>query len=1487
MVYTEVYKTFIFQPCIYMFRIVENYKIMFLSLLRNTFETEKIGKLLDDKIEDDGDVETLFQGSTGWWDTKQKVIDHFVWKNDSLVNKQASRLKTELIKLKVEKHIAEEETKNFLEDIHKSVSSSLSSTEKLDESDVLEKLNKIDLKVQDRIEKFKIQKEKEKFQKEQDTIVNKIDWFENGSYKNKVEMQKTADQIIKSTNSFNLRLKKSKYWSQLDPIDTEKLNWLMEISNKIQEEKDAMPDRAKALRSYFLNPQLEKFEELWLLDQEKIRVTELVKVFNRDLKDLGFGVSVKIEDTGFLEKIDKRRWELEEVQKVIEKKRAEEKQKSILIAEEVLRGRGFVFIDTEVFTQSLSRWSKWDQVKVLQTFLGFENPDGDFGPETETSLMAYQKMSWSRGRNIDGVLTVCGTSRDKTLWYIKADVVKLAPKKIQKDIEKAWVGKTLENEGKEKKKDGSKDAKKEKKVYENWMKKFEEVKTEQYVAGTKGTFWWILDLEGLKENLNLDSFFEIIKKMDFHSLEKFYLESEKISDKNNLTKKGGYSYTPFNISELKVLFKEKWYDADGFFFGEEVMSLIALLESFYVTQKRIPGMVPRDRMRLLFDFDSNGKLQIDKNFYVWELQMGFHSFDSLTADNLDILFENLWLWTYESFSQEMGNNLYNSRERFQRALWVIIERGVTPSEIMIKWWVEQANGRIYEEREGVVQKISEEVDKYVESKLSELRKLEEEEWIEGITDIEWISRAIKLEAVWLLASADSVWVWASFNIEKLPAFFDSLEVWLFFKNGQLVPGIAISKKLLEKNGFTATWSQAFLVVPVFTGTYTMDRQIDDFQRLYPKKIKGKVGVSTYASGTYHVVGWGIALNRIDQDTSKGIEKMKEKMSEILEGMWKDIQEWKTFEQSKFASVSENKNGDAKLYEEMKSVYDTYAKGKPYEKEFLDDMIKGYLSYYENQLFKNAEGTKATTIWVWGAMIYWIFPILFLTAWGEHISTKWESVIHSVDRARDITRKSIDLGTLGVKEVEYKGHKVLYVPNIKNYTWISSSIWSTQAEIVDGNAYISWDLSSFSIDDYTTHEGLYRAIILWEGEKNEKTWRYESTEIVDITSSIDGSLKSEEIFQNDLDAIESTEAIRWNLFNIIQFDALNHPKTIGMLKLQKMIFNYKKSWTPALDSVWNQFNRVVTHSGFKEYAKERWTENQVDLLINSLSSVKTESEKVLITQSVASNFMKKSLLQDTDNDPAIEIANGKTIEWYDRKYGRAAYFDKQFKKKFPALLKRIQDAREEWNKTNKDATEYTFQPVADGAVVFTWVESKKRDRSINVSGIMSYTWAYNVAEIGRKKDFIEMPWKSAEVVNGLPERVLENIREVLNKNGADLKNIQQVKDFINTKQTGWLKVDYTLAFTRMWECLNDSVVIKDITIIKDGKRIKIWATTTGEVYSPSHDVVNWWLVFHWKTERRKNNSWWWNGNSSSNVDTSQPDSNEGNVNVPSDPNAPNI
>gem|GEM_PF-3190352 len=120
-------------------------------------------------------------------------------------------------------------------------------------------------------------------------------------------MKTKADQIIEKGASFNSKLEKSKYSSQVTSISPEKLQSLKDISDTIQSELDGISERAKELRKYFLRPQLEKFTALSLLNQEKEKVLDMVKKFNKDLKDLGFKVSIKIEETGFIEKFEKRR----------------------------------------------------------------------------------------------------------------------------------------------------------------------------------------------------------------------------------------------------------------------------------------------------------------------------------------------------------------------------------------------------------------------------------------------------------------------------------------------------------------------------------------------------------------------------------------------------------------------------------------------------------------------------------------------------------------------------------------------------------------------------------------------------------------------------------------------------------------------------------------------------------------------------------------------------------------------------------------------------------------------------------------------------------------------------------------------------------------------------------------------------------------------------------------------------------------------------
>gem|GEM_PF-5378988 len=79
-------------------------------------------------------------------------------------------------------------------------------------------------------------------------------------------------------------------------------------------------------------------------------------------------------------------------------------------------------------------------------------------------------------------------------------------------------------------------------------------------------------------------------------------------------------------------------------------------------------------------------------------------------------------------------------------------------------------------------------------------------------------------------------VGASYDIKDLNLFFDSLQVGMV--DG--VVGVVISKKLLTKylkdTGVTLTGSLANLVIPVLSGSYEPETQVE-LERLFDKTIK--------------------------------------------------------------------------------------------------------------------------------------------------------------------------------------------------------------------------------------------------------------------------------------------------------------------------------------------------------------------------------------------------------------------------------------------------------------------------------------------------------------------------------------------------------------------------------------------------------------------------------------------------------------------------
>lgn len=986
--------------------------------------------------------------------------------------------------------------------------------------------------------------------------------------------------------------------------------------------------------------------------------------------------------------------------------------------------------------------------------------------------------------------------------------------------------------------------------------KFEDKRTKESVSTISGNWFFNKWKETSRaeelNKLSSDSKASLSKILKLTNLKQIWDELKQVAPKD-------WIFKIWNHKQVEEVLTKYWYEFDSFFWVDEVSSVFATIIDYADTQSLIPSLDNKHKLQLLLDFNKDWKLWKEINNAVWELQSYFIVNESLSSDWIDIFMENLWLWTMNEFSLEMSNNLYSSREKFQRILWSMVEMKIKPTELVKIDWVKNALEDVYKNEKNISSTISKylDEDELLKSKLYTLR---------DVADLNEINRIIKLEAVWAYVWSNH-WVWVSFDIKKfVRGFVDSIQVWMI--NWTL--WVSFTKQILEKNWFKIWVWLANFCIPLVWASYTYHNP--KLKELLSNKLDWNYKPSIYAwiSTVWQTIWLSIEKAWIDDNL-----KLMESNFAIIKS---DLKKWNSFQDSEFFNKSVSKDSDEKIYEELKRFYDVNWKWKEFEDKFLDSMCKAYLHYYENLLYSNEIWWRkwklnVTSVGWWIALVSWFMPVPYLTIWWEYLSQKFSKTHLRYESERTNTHTKIDKEKVWLKILEnYNWKRVFTIPayfqsdelNFQGDYKFSSPEWKLQAELVNWKFHFSGkDIKSISIDENIVSDKVERTIVI-NGWQLDENWLFVSSQLIPISESLPTNFATKNTEQkisqseNSIDTlneenIDKTKIIRESIFNLVSKSTLNSPHANQLVSLQKMIFDFSTWKRQDIDVIWQAFNKFVFVSDFKKYADEI---SQIDSLNNLKNKLRewvfNEEQKILILQTIPACLMKSSNLVIE----WWEVNIGKTISDYDKRW---VFFDWLFEKSLPWLSTSLKIARKEWFEKNWQKNSYKFKTVADWSIAYVWNETVLSNWKKNVSWLMQYSNIYNVVDAWTP--FINMPSKSFEIVNNLPSQYLQNLMNSLNENyWIWIKSISELKSFINNwwNNWNWIRFDYKLAYCKMWECMNDAIVIKEMKLIKSGgeslewiDEIPLFSTATSEVYSAINNKLVWWVWVTWsKNEKDK-------------------------------------
>ena len=940
-----------------------------------------------------------------------------------------------------------------------------------------------------------------------------------------------------------------------------------------------------------------------------------------------------------------------------------------------------------------------------------------------------------------------------------------------------------------------------------------------------------MNLTSLESLLRIHSAAEIVKAI-YDGTDK-YEEVVKDKDGNEITKTR-LNFNGFNGSYSQAQdwleHEDRWYDDDGLGFGWlEMNAIYTYAREVMRNQETAKTNNSEEKFKQLIDFNGDGFLTTDKNFYIWELQAEYlNQTDKVwTFENL---YKNLGLDQGE-LEKEMTTNYFTAQEKFEQRLSTYLQMGIKPGELFIEGGLEKAVNQLYDDANEELETVKDYEAEVLFVKWAVVRELINKTWGK-LPNLEAEAEAIALESIHAVVGwAEGLA--ANFNISR---FTNDLvrDLTVGVVNGK--PWVMISRgffeKQLDKYDIAVSGGLLNLVIPIVTVS------ADVFNEDFPDAdiVNGTwddYKISLFASASTIGQAVGVQYTESSFETSTGIEELWAKLWQQLDKMIDVLNDDEdainpiqlTIEES--GLTQQEIDAANKLYDNYFSVLQNIEQsitGNKKERPYFENAKQAIVNGYTDKLYRNVdEKINFASVGAGVAFAADILPVPFVTASFERVKTHFEEQNHSNERERTNTEKSIQ-----VKIEEYNGFDAIVFDN--NYNISVPKGYQLQANVDNNKLYIWGDIQSIRVHEHVTNSEVIKTIVINEWNIDDNGLYEASNKMSDIANDV--NIDKSQVYQQELlEAANNTLKAREQINILFSNETLFDGSTTGAIALQKSIYAYV-NWENNTDivKVFTQLRELV-NVNMLDYAKSKWLENNLHDLQIELDTVTigNKNEVLAILQSVNANFMEKEALQKDSNN--IVFMN-KSINQYDVDNNRDRFFDNAFDARFGSqFTQEISNARESWRAINGNKSKYTFiESTWDLAMtgVMLWRYQ---------TGVMSYEGVYNIAQPEWGKAYVTLENHPA-FIDKLPNNFLANIQSQLQSVWVKLTTLQEVKEFINNGWDARAQVDYSLAFARMWECLNDAVILKEFSIKTPSKVV---SSLTSTMNTQDQNVKTFWIT----------------------------------------------